>query len=465
MGDTRVQKIISETLEEWKTFWAPAAPVPTADAELQDDGNGPTEAADAAPAPPTREQLLEKAAEEELKTFVGAIIYDGDDAAALLNMLQSQVGLKAPLPQDGRMVLHWDAAKELEASEAYTKSHNVFSRRPGIRKQQASFIRKIADGIFTDVPLHVLLCFDGGSHACANEITRHKGFEWSKLEMMPIAESLTQRETYCWAAGGMKRRKTSVAGVSALSRLAGRETALMGVKKDTPAPKAMPFKWIDASVQRSWVDANSITKSTGAFRSDPFGEAAGKNTGPMNFMAWSSAMDMTNQKDKDMVGKHDNGASASVVEDLQDGAMVPLSFFEREVAVAKELLNQTSCARLIDCSPSGTDMCFAAMDLKIYTCVVCKSAQHFDIVQKALKHKLITAMNDSLNSRFFLSNARLGLGGEGDGAGGGTTNGTTTGGTRAGTTTGGTNVDNDGMIEDEPAPPNSPSEDDGSSSE
>lgn len=230
----------------WKTFWAPAAPVPTADAELQDDGNGPTEAADAAPAPPTREQLLEKAAEEELKTFVGAIIYDGDDAAALLNMLQSQVGLKAPLPQDGRMVLHWDAAKELEASEAYTKSHNVFSRRPGIRKQRASFIRKIADGIFTDVPLHVLLCFDGGSHACANEITRHKGFEWSKLEMMPIAESLTQRETYCWAAGGMKRRKTSVAGVSALSRLAGRETALMGVKKDTPAPKAMPFKWIDA---------------------------------------------------------------------------------------------------------------------------------------------------------------------------------------------------------------------------
>jgi hypothetical protein len=176
-------------------------------------------------------------------------------------------------------------------------------------------------------------------------------------------------------------------------------------------------------------------------------------------------MDMTNQKDKDMVGKHDNGASANVVEDLQDGAMVPLSFFEREVAVAKELLNQTSCARLIDCSPSGTDMCFAAMDLKIYTCVVCKSAQHFDIAQKALKHKLITAMNDSLNSRFFLSNARLGLGGEGDGAGGGTTNGTTTGGTRAGTTTGGTNGDNDGMIEDEPAPPNSPSEDDGSSSE
>lgn len=242
-------------------------------------------------------------------------------------------------------------------------------------------------------------------------------------------------------------------------------------------------------MQRSWVDANSITKSTGAFRSDRFGEAAGKNTGPMNFMAWSSAtfspefswdfwasfsawgflllqaMDMTNQKDKDMVGKHDNGASANVVEDLQDGAMVPLSFFEREVAVAKELLNQTSCARLIDCSPSGTDMCFAAMDLKIYTCVVCKSAQHFDIVQKALKHKLITAMNDSLNSRFFLSNARLGLGGEGDGAGGGTTNGTTTGGTRAGTTTGGTNGDNDGMIEDEPAPPNSPSEDDGSSSE
>ena len=83
---------------------------------------------------PTRENLLEKAAAQEIKTFVGVVIHDGDDAAKLLSLLGNQCALSSPLASGGRLVVHFDAAKELECSQAYTTSHNPFSRRPGISK-------------------------------------------------------------------------------------------------------------------------------------------------------------------------------------------------------------------------------------------------------------------------------------------------------------------------------------------
>jgi hypothetical protein len=117
-------------------------------------------------------------------------------------------------------------------------------------------------------------------------------------------------------------------------------------------------------------------------------------------------MEMTSQKEKDWVGKE---SSDTIVEDLEDSHEVPLSYFEREVSLSKELLHQTSCARLLDLSPNGLDMALAAVDLKIYVCLVCKNSTHWSILEAALKAKLTKAMNDSENTRFYLSNERLGL--------------------------------------------------------
>ena len=64
------------------------------------------------------------------------------------------------------------------------------------------------------------------------------------------------------------------------------------------------------------------------------------------------AMEMTSQKEKDWVGKE---SSDTIVEDLEDSHEVPLSYFEREGSLSKELLHQTSCARLLDLSPNGLD--------------------------------------------------------------------------------------------------------------
>ena len=118
------------------------------------------------------------------------------------------------------------------------------------------------------------------------------------------------------------------------------------------------------------------------------------------------AMEMTSQKEKDWVGKE---SSDTIVEDLEDSHEVPLSYFEREVSLSKELLHQTSCARLLDLSPNGLDMALAAVDLKTYVCLVCKNSTHWSILEAALKAKLTKAMNDSENTRFYLSNERLGL--------------------------------------------------------
>ena len=45
------------------------------------------------------------------------------------------------------------------------------------------------------------------------------------------------------------------------------------------------------------------------------------------------------------------------------------------------------------------------MDLKIYVCLVCKNSTHWS----TLEAELTKATNDSENTRFYLSNERLGL--------------------------------------------------------
>ena len=59
--------------------------------------------------------------------------------------------------------------------------------------------------------------------------------------------------------------------------------------------------------------------------------------------------------------------------------------------------------------PERAGPALAAVDLKIYVCLVCKNSTHWSILEAALKAKLTKAMNDSENTRFYLSNERLGL--------------------------------------------------------
>ena len=118
-----------------------------------------------------------------------------------------------------------------------------------MRKQRVAFIKRVAEGMFANQPAHVLLCFDQGSHHCSTEIMRQGNsydWSWSRLELMPNLKALSQRGNWCWSADGRKRRRTSQVATAALSKLAGREAALMGVKGDGgQVPPAQDIKYID----------------------------------------------------------------------------------------------------------------------------------------------------------------------------------------------------------------------------
>lgn len=77
------------------------------------------------------------------------------------------------------------------------------------------------------------------------------------------------------------------------------------------------------------------------------------------------AMDTTSQKEKDLISEkqQDDDGNGDVVEDLARSQMVPLAYFELEVALCKELLHQTGCARLLDLSPNGSGMVMAAIQV------------------------------------------------------------------------------------------------------
>ena len=180
---------------------------------------------------------------------------------------------------------------------------------------------------------------------------------------------------------------------------------------------AVPMPHLVSGVQDEeqpcWLDAGPIARPQEPAHCQRGRQARGPWLGAGLFMSLVSpgiqAMEMTSQKEKDWVGKD---TSETIVEDLEEGNEVPLSYFEREVSLSKELLHQTSCARLLDLSPNGLDMMLAAVDLKIYVCLVCKNSKHWSILEASLKTRLAKAMNDPENTRFFLSNERLGLSSE-----------------------------------------------------
>ena len=50
-----------------------------------------------------------------------------------------------PLPAGQRLVLHYDHAREVEASLAFTSTHNPFTRAPKVNWRRLGFFKKVAD--------------------------------------------------------------------------------------------------------------------------------------------------------------------------------------------------------------------------------------------------------------------------------------------------------------------------------
>lgn len=132
----------------WTAAMQPTAVLsPTEEDQTQADlceGQDGASARPSAPAP-TRESEALRLAKAETDLFVQWITFAGDDAGALAAMLRNMKGLSEPLPSGGRLVLHWDSAKEAEASQAYTATHNVFTRVPKMNKQRARFFKAMVD--------------------------------------------------------------------------------------------------------------------------------------------------------------------------------------------------------------------------------------------------------------------------------------------------------------------------------
>ena len=136
----------------------PQAPVPRAGeseapapavADTSDDevnGDGRTRAIK------ERSQLIKEAAESEVATFISTLVHDHQDAAKLKTALLSHAAVLAPLAPDTRLLLHWDWAKEAEASQTFTKSHNIFERVPGMCRNRAMVVKQTMDLVLGEKP-------------------------------------------------------------------------------------------------------------------------------------------------------------------------------------------------------------------------------------------------------------------------------------------------------------------------
>ena len=149
---------ISETCQlRWKRFTRPQAAV------VQNEGSMPEsrlEVSDrddddegaAVSVQPDRDHLLKEAAGAEVRTFISTLVHDEQDAAKLNKALFDLSAVQRPLGNHTRLVVHWVWSKEAEASQTFTRSHNIFERIPGLCRNRASVVKQTLDLMLGDRP-------------------------------------------------------------------------------------------------------------------------------------------------------------------------------------------------------------------------------------------------------------------------------------------------------------------------
>ena len=91
-----------------------------------------------------------------------------------------------------------------------------------------------------------MLTFDSGNQTTNAEFKKGKhNYECVDLLLMPSQRDLEKRASFKLSAGGSKRRKTTEPTLSALSKICGRENAMIMHHPDFP-PVSKPFKYITA---------------------------------------------------------------------------------------------------------------------------------------------------------------------------------------------------------------------------
>ena len=92
----------------------------------------------------------------------------------------------------------------------------------------------------------MMLTFDSGNQTTNAEFKKGKhNYECVDLLLMPSQRDLEKRASFKLSAGGSKRRKTTEPTLSALSKICGRENAMIMHHPEFP-PVSKPLKYITA---------------------------------------------------------------------------------------------------------------------------------------------------------------------------------------------------------------------------
>ena len=107
-----------------------------------------------------------------------------------------------PAMGDSELCIHWfDNSQFAEPSEAYTFSHNVFTRCSPLKKSQFSTFTKAFQSLSSNNALsHVLVTFDEGSPQQSSfvrsSLLKMKPAKLQTLELMPQQLDLERRAGY-----------------------------------------------------------------------------------------------------------------------------------------------------------------------------------------------------------------------------------------------------------------------------
>ena len=100
--------------------------------------------------------------------------------------------------------------------------------------------------------------------------------------------------------------------------------------------------------------------------------------------------------------------------DVSDEENSPVFHFERHVALFKEIYHMLWIGSVIDMTPAMGSAAFASMSLKLPYTAVLKNAAHQRMFLECLESKVLKAMSDTSDTRFYTTNADLGISAEGE---------------------------------------------------
>ncbi|CAE7706624.1 unnamed protein product [Symbiodinium sp. CCMP2592] len=359
---------------------APAAPTPTPSGEdLRKQ----------------REDAFNTVAKGDIGRYVRFIeVSDVTDPTLLSNALVPHVELLDIPAVDGsseQSLRGWivDSAMLHEPSEAFCKSHNVFTRHPPFNGGLLESVLKVYQQVAVDGK-DIVVVMDSGSSRASTKINsafskaRKHSCMMGTWQLLPLQSDLEARAAYLGQeARGQKRRRKA----SSLAAVVGQEGVHYLIRGG-------PLQSTDLK----------FLTSTGAASdsANPFLICSLPNPASLRPLVTKKEKDQVllsvDKKDKKMVVC--TAGPADLLAEVAEDEKLPLQHFSRHPLFYKELHNICHTRSLIIVTPDPAEL-MVAVEQKIHVIAVVRSKLHLQILSDFLREEIAQKMQDPTNRRFY----------------------------------------------------------------